>query len=130
MPLLNQVKKGRKKEILDLFCYNCRGMVREERLVEFENALQNIKWDIVGLSVIRRKKEELIRRKNGNYFYYYGETKGQKGVWFYVDGKVWSRVREIKPVNERICVPKMEYNKQANRILSSSVALCRDLGEF
>ena len=130
MPLLNQVKKGRKKEILDLFYYNCRGMVREERLVEFENALQNIKWDIVGLSVIRKKKEELIRRKNGNYFYYYGETKGQKGVWFYVDGKVWSRVREIKPVNERICVPKMEYNKQANRILSSSVALCRDLGEF
>ena len=76
--------------------YNTRGLASEERLHEFEIVLDKIDWDIVGLSEVRKEGEWLIRRKNRNYLYYYGETKGQKGVGFYIRGEIWEKVEEIK----------------------------------
>ena len=66
----------------------------------------------MGLSEVRSMEEELIKKRNGNYFYYYGSTKAQKGVGFYINAKIWERVQEIKPINETICVIKMECDKQ------------------
>ncbi len=59
--------------------YNCRGLTNEERMTEFETALDKIKWDVVGTSEIRKQGEGLLRRNNGNHFYYFGETKGSRG---------------------------------------------------
>jgi exonuclease III len=87
-------------------------MVGEERMCEFENALEKINWEIVGLSEVRRIGENLIKRKNGNYFYYFGETKGYRGVGFYINAKIWNKVYEIKSVNERICTLKIDYSKR------------------
>jgi len=73
--------------------------VGEDRFTEFQNALRRFKWDIVGLSEVRRAGENLIKR-NGNYFYYFGETKGQKGIGFYSSDETWKKVYEIKGANE------------------------------
>lgn len=97
---------------MNVHYYNCRGMAGEERVIEFENALQKINWNIVGLSEVRREGENLVRRKNGNYFYYFGETKGQKGIGFYIRGDIWNRVCEIKGINERMGLIKLEFGKK------------------
>ena len=49
--------KGKGKEGMELnLCYfNCRGMASEERVYEFERAIEKIKWDIIGLSAVRKK---------------------------------------------------------------------------
>lgn len=86
--------------------HNTRGLANENRLYEIEEALQKVKWDIVG------EGEELIRRKNGNYLYYYGETKGYKGVGFYIRERIWKKVKELKSVSERICVLKIEIERK------------------
>ena len=97
---------------LEVLYYNARGLANKQRLIEFELVLQKVRWDIVGLSEVRRKGNELICRKNGNYFYFHGETKGYKGVRFYIKESVWKRVKEIKKVNERICALKLEIGRK------------------
>jgi len=57
-------------------------MANEERLKEFESAVKDINWDIIGLSEVRRSGEGLSRRRNSNLFYYYGQTKGYRGIGF------------------------------------------------
>lgn len=74
--------------------------------------MQKVRWDIVGLAEVRRKGNELIQRKNGNYLYYSGETKGYKGVGFYINARIWKKIKEIKQVNERICVLKLEIERK------------------
>lgn len=70
--------------LIHILNYNRGGLENEDRLIELEAALIEVKWDIMGLSEVRRKGEGLIQRKSGNYFYYFGETKGQKGVGFLI----------------------------------------------
>ena len=63
---------------------SCSRKQKQAVKLEFQDALKEIKWDIIGLPEVRRKEEELINRHSGNYFYYnmrlnfnyFGETKG------------------------------------------------------
>lgn len=101
-------EKGQnKRKEMSILHYNCGGMANEERVEEFENALKDIKWDIIGLAEVRREGESLVKRKNGNYMYYYGETKGYRGVGFYVKGELEKDIIEIKSVSERVGVLKI-----------------------
>ena len=77
-PRSNKVntRNGEKNMTLDVLHYNCRSLASEVRMNEIEEALKEIKWDIVGLSEIRRDGERIYKRKNGNYFYFFGETVG------------------------------------------------------
>ena len=105
-------KKGRKerKRELNILHFNCRGLANEERVQEFENALQSVKWDIIGLSEVRREGENLIRRRNGNFFYYYGETKGYRGIGFYVKEDLGKDIIEVKGITERVGILKIKID--------------------
>lgn len=48
--------RGDKKAENDLriIHYNCRGVASEDRLVELETALTRVKWDIMGISEVKR----------------------------------------------------------------------------
>ena len=105
------------KNELQILYYNCRGLANEERLVEFERALEGIKWNIVGLTEVRRVGENLIKRKNGHYLYYFGETKGYRGTWFYIHKDIMNRVILVKSVCERISVIKIEVQNGVNMTL-------------
>lgn len=73
--------------------------------------IRNIKWDITGLSEVRRYGEKLVKRNNGNWFYYVGESKGYQGVGFYIHKKWTDRVIEIKGVNERLAILKLQLEE-------------------
>lgn len=72
-----QINTRKKNENIHILSYNAQSLQSEEILVEFEEALLAIKWDVIGLSDLRRFGENIIRRKNGNILFYIGETKGQ-----------------------------------------------------
>ena len=96
---------------LQVLALNCRGSTGEEKLVEMEYILNELKWDIICLSEVRRYGENLIRRKNGNWFYYIGETRGYRGVGFYIHKRT-DKIIEVKGVNERLAVLKLELQKE------------------
>ncbi len=100
--------KNRKYHQLDLLYYNCRGVSGEDRLQVLENETKKIKWDIIGLAEVRRLGEKLIQGKNRNFFYYFGETRGFRGVVFYINKKVMNHVIKIQGISERIGIMKLK----------------------
>ena len=55
------------------------GILRlEEREIELDSALEEIKFSIIGLSEVRKEGENIIEKTNGNILYHFRETKGQK----------------------------------------------------
>lgn len=102
---------------LEVLYYNTRGLANEDRLVEFETALEKVRWNIVGTSEVCKEGEGLIKRKNGNYLYYYGETKGQKEVGFYIRNEIWRKITESKKISERTCLLKMEIDENRELLI-------------
>lgn len=89
---------------------------------EFENAIRDIKWDIIVLLEMRKRGENLVKRKNGNYLYYYGETKGYRGIGFYIRGELWKNVIEVKRISERIGVLKIKIESKVTLAISQVCA--------
>lgn len=105
-----QIKNTVNRE-LNIVYYNCRGLATKERIYEFENNIKNVKWDIIGIAENRRSGEQLIKKKVGYSVYYYGETKGYRGVGFYIKNDLMNIITEIKGISERICFLKIAVNK-------------------
>ncbi len=40
---------------IELLYYDCRGLSNEKHVYEFEKTLDKIKWDIVGISGVRKR---------------------------------------------------------------------------
>jgi len=98
---------------------NCRTLNGEEKVVELEEELKDIKWDIIGLCETKRKGETSTILKSGNLLYNYGPpTTSTKGIGFIVNQKIKESIREIKPYNERIIEITIRINERYNlRIL-------------
>mgnify|MGYP000896327882 CR=1 FL=1 len=73
--------KSKEGELRILY-FNTRGLASEERLHELELALEELKWDMVGLSEVGREGEELVRRTNGNYFCGRNERAKRSGILY------------------------------------------------
>lgn len=62
-----------------------------------------MKWDIVGLSEVRRTSEELIQLKSGNTLFYKGnENNKTNGVGFLITKNLKDQITEYAGVSERI----------------------------
>lgn len=108
-----QTTQARKKDtesLLNIITYNVRTLKSDERLLELDNALADIKWDIVGLSEVRRKGEVTLEREN-DIFYYYGETGNLYGVGFLVKKKWKNNILEFISYSERIAILKLKVHK-------------------
>lgn len=86
---------------------NVQTLRTSEREEELDHALKEIKFDVLGLSEIRRTGEAIIEKQNGDLFYYIGTTPGQRGVGFIIRKQVKHMVQEIVGVSERIAVLKL-----------------------
>ncbi len=102
---------------LNLVYFNCRGLASGERIYEFEQEINNIKWDVIGLSEIRRKGERLYQTGEGHLIYQVGSGSGHRGVGFYIHRKVKRKIIEIKGVNERVCWVKIEIDKNTRLLV-------------
>lgn len=101
------------------FCHlgtlNCRGLSSENRLLELEEELSSINWDIIGLSEVKRKDESQIQLKSGNLFYFKGSDGfSHRGVGFLVNKNILNNVTDISGVSDRLAKLTLKINERYN----------------
>ena len=87
----------------DLATLNARSLKSQESLLELENALKSINWDIIGLSEVRRS-EEKIEEHEDYIFYYKNISAGLYGVGFMVKKYLKNEILEFIGVSDRIAI--------------------------
>lgn len=88
-------------------------MSTEEKLLELEEELSHTKWDIIGLSEVRRKGEDQIILKSGNLFFYKGEEESSiGGVGFLVNKRHVQNIEEVVCVSPRVVYLILKLNER------------------
>ena len=102
--------KEEQSKVLIIATLNVRTLRTTEREIELDYALEDTKFDVIGLSEIRRTGESIIEKENGNLLSYVGQTRGQKGVGFLIHKDAKKYIQEIVGISERISVLKLNPN--------------------
>ncbi|PZC87102.1 hypothetical protein B5X24_HaOG201338 [Helicoverpa armigera] len=108
-------------ENLNVLTYNVRTLLKDERLVELENSLKDIRWDIIGLSEVRREGEKTEERSD-NIFFHVGVDNGLHGVGFLVAKKWKNNIIEFRGYSERIAVLKFRLTSTKTLTLIQTYA--------
>lgn len=86
---------------------NVLTLKNDESLTELVYALKQIKWDIVGLSEVRRMGERIISHPDF-LLYHIGTTPGQYGVGFIIKKYLTNYVESFIGVSERIALMNLK----------------------
>ncbi|XP_047026283.1 craniofacial development protein 2-like, partial [Helicoverpa zea] len=98
-----EVKTKIKLCCLYLCTLNTRTLRTPESLHELELATENIKWDILGISEMRRIGEA-IEERSQYVMYHKGEIAGQRGVGFLIKSKLKNRIIGFEGISDRIAM--------------------------
>lgn len=109
LPTKSNTKK-RKQDILYICTLNTRTLRTSESLLELEIATKNIKWDILGISEMRRLGEGIEERSNF-IMYYKGEIAGQRGVGFLVKPRLKNQIIGFEGITDRLAVLHIKLPK-------------------
>src|SRR5277367_5522719 len=108
-----RAKKLRVVQNMYVGTYNVRSLLGEDRLVELEEELKAIKWDIIGLSETRRHGENIQKLVSGNILYTIGHAnKSQAGVDFIVHKDMAGNVIEFRSASERVAMLVVKINSK------------------
>ncbi|XP_013144778.1 PREDICTED: uncharacterized protein LOC106108224 [Papilio polytes] len=98
---------------LALATLNTRTLRTDERIAELEEELSRLRWDIIGLSEVRREGEETIILKSGNLFFFReGDQQSQGGVGFIVHKSLVNNVVKIESVSTRVAYLILRISKR------------------
>ncbi|KAF9818198.1 hypothetical protein SFRURICE_003939 [Spodoptera frugiperda] len=98
-----QRKRYHPRRTLALATHNIRTLRTDENIVELEEELSKMRWDILGLSEIRREGQDTIILDSGNLlFFREGDRKSQGGVGFLVRKSLVNNVCEVDSVSNRV----------------------------
>ena len=101
------------KRKLDLATFNTRTLRTDEKVVELEEGLSRLRWDIVGLSEVRREGEDSIILQSGNLLYFReGDQQSQGGVGFLVHKSLVNNVVKIESVSTRVAYLILRISKR------------------
>ena len=101
------------KGVLYIGTYNVRSLLGEDRLIELEEELKNIKWSIIGLAETRRHGECITKLVSGNVLYTIGQdNKSQAGVGFLVHKDIAKNVMQFKGASERAAMLIVKLNSK------------------
>lgn len=89
--------------------FNSRTLSTDDRLLAFENAIKKIKYDVIGLSEVKRIGEEIIE-KPGYIFYYCGVTRVRGSVGFVVNSRWKDNIIEFKSFSDRVVTLKLKFD--------------------
>jgi exonuclease III len=93
--------------------FNARSLSSDDRFTEFENELERIKFEIIGISETRRKGEGCLTLSNsGHQFYYKGGTTAHRGVGFIVHRSIAGNVTSFKGVSDRVAQLTIRINSK------------------
>ncbi|KAF9415769.1 hypothetical protein HW555_006670 [Spodoptera exigua] len=100
-----------KRSCLYICTLNTRTLRTSESLQELELAIENIKWDILGISEMRRMGEGIEERSN-YIMYYKGEVAGHRGVGFLVKFRLKSQIQGFEGISDRIAAIHIKLPKR------------------
>ena len=98
---------------LNLATFNARTLSSEGSLAVLLEELSDIKWDIIGLSEVRRTGEGFVELNSGHILCYRGhQDKKEHGVGFLIHREIAGNVEEFFSINERVAVVVIKLNKR------------------
>ncbi|XP_030745253.1 uncharacterized protein LOC115874286 [Sitophilus oryzae] len=92
--------------------HNARTLLSDEKLLELEEELKNLKWDILGIREARRIGEGQVILKSGNTLCYSGEETAIRGFGILVHKKHNDMIVDVKNISPRVICLKIKLNKK------------------
>ncbi|CAG9133694.1 unnamed protein product [Plutella xylostella] len=98
---------------LHLATYNARTLREDVKIEELEEEISKLKWDIIGLSEVRREGEDTEILQSGNLLYHReGDQLSQGGVGFIVNKSLVNNIVEIGSVSARVAYLILRISKR------------------
>jgi len=108
----NTIRKQKPKKIY-IATYNIRTMRLEEHLTSLERELENIKWDILGISETRLTGEATTTLRSGHVlFQKNSEATHLGGVAILIHKKIRHLITKMKAVSDRIVYALLRLNQR------------------
>lgn len=98
--------------------YNVRSLLSPTRLILLQDSIKHLKWDIIGISEIRRPLYQ-IEEMDWCILCHTSSKKGQKGVGFIIKKKHKNNIKEFVEISDRVAVLKIEINKTPLTIIQA-----------
>ncbi|XP_023231883.1 uncharacterized protein LOC111631804 [Centruroides sculpturatus] len=99
--------------MMNLAYYNGRSLSSEPRLQELEEELLKIKWDVTGLSEVKRNGEGQIQLQNGHIFYYRGTENGKNSeAGFIINKRLKDTILEVDSSSGRVARLVLRLSKR------------------
>jgi exonuclease III len=102
----NKTAKKSSKFLVSTF--NAQSISNDSYLIEFENALKQIQYDVIGLSEVKRIGEGRMDM-NGYIFFYSGKERRRGTVGFIVNSKWKNNIQAFKSYSDRIITLQMTF---------------------
>lgn len=118
-----------RKQPLYIATYNARTLSTDDKLIELEEELKNIKWDVIGLSEVRRIGENQLTLNSGNVLFYVGEEKAIRGVGFLVHKKYVKQIVDVKKISSRVIYIILQLNTKYSIQIIQTYAPTSDYSE-
>lgn len=96
---------------------NVRTLKEEDRLTELCMALEEIQWDIFGISEVRREHEKLIELKNGCILYHTSSNKSIGGVGFLINKSMKKYINNYMSISDRVAALDLTIGTRKMRII-------------
>lgn len=112
---LTKISK-RSSHQLHILTYNVRTLSSHERLIELNEALANIKYDIIGLSEIRRLGNE-ISEYDHFILCHTGQTPGKYGVGFFINKHLKNNIESYVGISERVALLNIRISNKPLTII-------------
>lgn len=126
--VMPQISKA--KPLLRICSYNVRTLLSDERMIQLEEELAKIKWDVVGLGEVRRRGENQVTLRSGNLFHYRGlEEKSEGGVGFIVHKRHLANIKDIKSISSRVIYLVIKLNTRYSLKIIQAYAPTSDSDE-
>ena len=92
---------------------NARSLSSDDCMIELEEEISRIKWNIIGLSEVRRKgKGSIILKNTGHTLYYSGSDEQRHGVGFIVNKNIAHNVISFRGLSDRVAELTVRINKR------------------
>lgn len=90
--------------------YNVRTLSSDAHMIELENALKTVQYDILGICEVKRTGQETYEQ-NGNIIHYVGFNNRRGSVGFVIKSKWRENIKFFKDFSDRVSAVLLRLNK-------------------
>lgn len=91
--------------------YNVRTLSSDAHLIEIENALKTVNYDIIGLCEVKRTGQETFEQ-NGNIIHYVGYNNRRGSVGFIIKSTWREKIQIFKDFSDRVTVVLLKNQRE------------------